>query len=99
MTDEERARVRVFLTGLGLVYVESQGSITGGRSTAPAGDFSVYHDAFVLYPAKLPGYYSAGKAGPGQLGSHIELVPLDEALDFLKRRYENPISLSPTPRG
>lgn len=60
--------------------------ILGGLTCEDEGDIKVYSDAFTLWEER-DGTYSASVTGRGQLGLHITGVPLDEALEFVGKRY------------
>lgn len=95
---KDHSKIADYLRGLGLHFAQDKRkdhvSIVGGSSVevSPAkwGDgepITFYQESFTLWEDR-DGTMTAGYAGRGQLGIRIEGVPLDEALEFLRRRYK-----------
>ncbi len=96
---KDHSKIADYLRGLGLHFKQDPGkehvSVKGGSSftTRPEshwGDgkpLTVYHNEFELWEGR-DGTMVASAEGRGPLGIRIEGVPLDEALEFLRRRYK-----------
>ena len=97
---KDHSKIADYLRELGLYFTQDRSKehvcITGGpRFTETPAPFwgdgkpvRVYEDGFSLWEDR-DGTMTAGLANRrGTLGIHIEGVPVDEALEFLRRRYK-----------